>query len=487
MPGWAILAICCMAQFMVVLDVAIVNVALPQMRHDLGLSVTGQQWVVNAYTLTFAGLLMLGGRAGDLFGRRRVFILGLGLFTICSLIGGLAQTGAWLIAARAAQGVGGAILAPSTLSLLTVRFFEPAERRRALGAWSATAASGAAIGVLAGGVLTDLLNWRWVLFVNVPIGMVLLAGAWLALTESRLDGAHRSLDLPGALTMTAGLSILVYGIVSTDSHSWGSGQTMTTLAAGGILLLAFLFIESRAAHPVVPLSIFKMKTLSAANGIAVTVGAALFGMYFFLSLYLQQVNGYSPLKAGLAFLPAGLATMGGALTAARLVARIGPRRQLVIGLLLAAVGLAWMSSVAAHAGYFAHVFGPVLLVGVGLGLSFVPMTMAATTGVPTHEAGLASGLVNTSRQVGGAVGLAVMATVASSAARGHVATASAKLVALTNGYDRAFAMAAAALVVGAALALLLPGMARTTREASEAFDPKTAEDGDTGMIAVAET
>jgi EmrB/QacA subfamily drug resistance transporter len=483
MPGWSVLAICCMAQFMVVLDVAIVNVALPQMRQDLGLSVTGQQWVVNAYTLTFAGFLMLGGRAGDLFGRRRVFMAGLALFTFCSLIGGLAQNGPWLIAARAAQGVGGAILAPSTLSLLTVRFFEPAERRRALGAWSATAASGAAIGVLVGGVLTDLLNWRWVLFVNVPIGIVLLAGAWLALTESRVDGPRRSLDLPGALTMTAGLSILVYGIVSTDTHSWGSAQTLTTLAAGGILLLSFLFIESRAEHPVVPLSIFKMKTLSAANGIAVTVGAALFGMYFFLSLYLQQVNGYSPLKAGLAFLPAGLATMGGALAAPRLMARIGPRRQLVTGLLMAAAGLAWMSTVSAHAGYFAHVFGPVVLVGVGLGLSFVPMTMAATTGVPPHEAGLASGLVNTSRQVGGAVGLAAMATVASSAARGHAATASAALGALTNGYDRAFAIAAAALVVGAALALLLPGVVRTAREPQEAFNRDTAVDGDIQIVA----
>ncbi len=486
MPGWAVLAICCMAQFMVVLDVAIVNVALPQMRQDLGLSVTGQQWVVNAYTLTFAGFLMLGGRAGDLFGRRRVFMLGLGLFTFCSLMGGLAQTGTWLIAARAAQGVGGAILAPSTLSLLTIRFFEPAERRRALGAWSATAASGAAIGVLAGGVLTDLLDWRWVLFVNVPIGIVLLAGAWLALTESRLDGAHRSLDLPGALTMTAGLSILVYGIVSTDTHSWGSAQTLTTLAAGGILLLAFFFIESRTAHPVVPLSIFKMKALSAANGIAVTVGAALFGMYFFLSLYLQQVNGYSPLKAGLAFLPAGLATMGGALSAARLVARIGPRRQLVTGLLVAAAGLVWMSTVSAHAGYFAHVFGPVLLVGVGLGLSFVPMTMAATTGVPAHEAGLAAGLVNTSRQVGGAVGLAAMATVATSVARGHAATATANIAALTKGYDRAFAIAAAALVVGAALALFLPGVVRTARAPEEVYDDDTAEDGDIEMIAAAE-
>jgi EmrB/QacA subfamily drug resistance transporter len=483
MPSWAVLAICCMAQFMVVLDVAIVNVALPQMRQDLGLSVTGQQWVVNAYTLTFAGLLMLGGRAGDLFGRRRVFMLGLALFTFFSLMGGLAQTGPWLIAARAAQGVGGAILAPSTLSLLTVRFFEPAERRRALGAWSATAASGAAIGVLVGGILTDLLDWRWVLFVNVPIGIVLLAGAWLALTESRLDGAHRSMDLPGALTLTAGLSILVYGIVSTDTHPWGSAQTLTTLAAGGILLLAFVLIESRAAHPVVPLSIFKMKTLSAANGIAVTVGAALFGMYFFLSLYLQQVNGYSPLKAGLAFLPAGLATMGGALAAPRLMARIGPRRQLVTGLLMGAAGLAWMSTVSAHAGYFAHVFGPVVLVGVGLGLSFVPMTMAATTGVPPNEAGLASGLVNTSRQVGGAVGLAAMATVASSVARRHAATASATVHALTHGYDRAFAIAAAVLVVGAALALLLPGLVRTAPQPEEAYDLGVAEGGDIQIIA----
>jgi predicted MFS family arabinose efflux permease len=284
--------------------------------------------------------------------------------------------------------------------------------------------------------------------------------------------------------MTAGLSILVYGIVSTDSHSWGSPQTVTTLAVGGILLIAFLFIESRAAQPVVPLSIFKMKTLSAANGIAVTVGAALFGMYFFLSLYLQQINGYSPLKAGLAFLPAGLATMSGALTAARLVARIGPRRQLVIGLLLAAAGLAWISTVTAHAGYFAHVFGPVLLVGVGLGLSFVPMTMAATTGVPSHEAGLASGLVNTSRQVGGAVGLAVMGTVAAGAAR-HVST-SPNLAALTNGYDRAFAMAAAALVVGAALALLLPGRVRSVAEPEKAIDLNTTEDGDSEIITVAE-
>jgi EmrB/QacA subfamily drug resistance transporter len=455
-PPWAVLAICCIAQFMVVLDVSIVNVALPAMREGLGLSVTGQQWVVNAYTLTFAGLLMMGGRAADLFGRRRVFMVGLALFTLCSLLGGLAQSGAWLIAARAAQGVGAAILAPATLSLLTTKFVVPAERRQALGAWSATAASGAAIGVLLGGVLTDLLDWRWVLFVNVPIGILLLAGSWLALSESKAANANRNLDLPGAVTVTAGLSVLVYGIVSTDTRSWGSPTTVISLAVGTGLLAAFLVIEARfARHPLLPLSIFKSRSLSVGNAIALTVGAALFGMYFFLSLYLQQVNGYSPLRAGLAFLPSGLAVMAGALSASRLVARIGPRRQLMLGLPLAAAGLLWLSQASAGSGYLAHILGPAVLVGVGLGLSFVPMTMSATAGVPAHEAGLASGLLNTSRQVGGAIGLAAMATVAANVA--HSAARSVGFdAALTNGYDVAFGVSAVILLVGAALALLLP-------------------------------
>jgi EmrB/QacA subfamily drug resistance transporter len=439
-PTWALLAICCMAQFMVVLDVSIVNVALPAMRHDLGLSVTSEEWVVNAYTLTFAGLLMLGGRASDLFGRRRVFMTGLGIFTVCSLAGGLAQSGGWLIAARAAQGVGGAILAPATLSLLTTRFVVPAERRKALGAWSATAASGAAIGVLLGGVLTDLLDWRWVLFVNVPIGAVLLAGSWLALTEPELADEHRSLDLPGAVTVTGGLSLLVYGIVSTDTHSWGSPQTVIALAAGAALLAAFVVIEARfARHPLLPLGIFRSRSLAIGNAIALTVGAALFSMFFFLSLYLQQVNGYSPLRAGLAFLPCGLAVMAGALSASRVVARIGPRRQLLIGLPVAAVGLVWLSRASVGSGYLGHILGPGVLVGVGLGLSFVPMTISATS----------------SRQVGGAVGLAAMATIAAGVAHSH-GPATALGTALTNGYDRAFVVSAAVLVVGAVLALLLP-------------------------------
>ncbi len=456
-PGWAVLAVCCIAQFMVVLDVSIVNVALPQMRTDLHLSATGQQWVVNAYTLTFAGLLMLGGRAADLFGRRRVFLLGLALFTGFSLVGGLAQSGGWLIAARALQGAGGAVLAPATLSLLTTTFPDPNERRRALGAWSATAASGAAVGVLAGGVLTDLLDWRWVLFVNVPIGVALLVGAAWALTESRVGGALRHLDVPGAVAVTAGLSVLVYGIVSTATHPWGSVRTISTLALGVALLGAFLVIESRLAeHPLVPLGIFRRRSLTAANGVAVTVGASLFGVYFFLSLYLQQINGYTPLRAGLAFLPAGLATLAGALTASRLVARVGVRRQLILGLLLAAVGLVGMAQLTPGDAYWTSVFVPELLTGIGLGLSFVPMTLGATAGVPPQEAGLASGLLNTTRQIGGAVGLAAMATAAAAVAHGHIGAGRAVSAALTSGYDRAFYIAAVVLVVGAGVASWLP-------------------------------
>ena len=449
-PTWLVLAVCCAAQFMVVLDVSIVNVALPKMRSALDLTASGQQWVINAYTLTFAGFLLLGGRAADLFGRRRVFMTGLALFTVCSLLGGLARNGAELITARAMQGVGGAILAPATLSLITTTFADPVARRRALGAWSATAASGAAAGVLAGGILTDLLDWRWVLFVNVPIGVALLAAAAMSLTESRAD-TRPTLDIAGAVTVTGGLALLVYGIVSTDTHSWGSPTTVLTLLGGAALLAAFVVIETRVAHPLVPLRVFRRRSIAAANGIAVTIGAALFGLFFFLSLFLQQVNGYSPLRAGLAFLPAALSTMTAALAGTRLVARIGVRRQLLLGPLLAASGLFWLSQLSAGDGYFAHVFGALVLTGVGMGLSFVPMTIAATADVPVHEAGLASGLINTTRQVGGAVGLAVMATVATGAASAAA------------GYDRAFTICAVAMVTGAALALVLPGKPRPER------------------------
>jgi EmrB/QacA subfamily drug resistance transporter len=476
-PPWAVLAICCLAQFMVVLDVSIVNVALPQMRDALGLSVVGQQWVVNAYTLTFAGFLLLGGRAADLFGRKRIFLLGLGLFVASSLAGGVAQSGSWLILARASQGFGGAVLAPATLTLLTTHYVDPEPRRRALGAWSATAASGAAIGVLLGGVLTQVLDWRWVLFVNVPIGAALLVVAALALNESRSGTDRPSLDLSGALTVTAGLAVVVYGIVGTDTHPWGSARTVVSLVLGAALLAAFVVIEARVArHPLVPLGVFRRRGLSAANAMAVMIGAAMFGTFFFLSLYIQQVNHYDALRAGFAFLPMGLAVLSGALAGTRLLARLGLRRQLVAGPALAAGGLVWLTGLAPGAGYWPHLFGPMIMVGLGLGLSFVPMTMAATSGVPSHQAGLASGLINTTRQVGGAIGLALMATVAAAAAHGSVSPASAQ--ALTAGYDRAFALAAVALAVGAGLALLLPAQrpARLSEGLATRSVPLEAED-----------
>jgi EmrB/QacA subfamily drug resistance transporter len=348
------------------------------------------------------------------------------------------------------QGIGAAILAPATLSLLTTTFTEPAARRRALGAWSATAASGAAAGVLTGGILTDLLDWRWVLFVNVPIGVALIAGAVMSLSESRAQQSPR-LDLGGSVTVTGGLALLVYGIVSTDTRSWGSAATIGTLLGGAALLGLFVVIERRVAHPLVPLGVFRRRSVAAANGIAVTIGAALFGLFFFLSLYLQQVNGYSPLRAGFAFLPAALATLVGALMSARIVTRLGARRQLVLGPLMAVAGLAWLAQLSAGDSYVRDVFGPLLLAGLGLGLSFVPMTIAATTDVPMHQAGLASGLLNTTRQVGGAVGLAVMATIAGGAATP------------TTGYDRAFWISAAMLLIGAAIALALPAEPRRTQ------------------------
>lgn len=453
----AVLAVCCLAQLMVVLDVSVVMVALPQMRHALGLSQDGQQWVVNAYTLTFAGFLMLGGRAADIFGRKVVFLLGLALFTLFSLLGGLATDGAWLISARAAQGLGGAILAPATLSLLTTNFTDPDRRRRALGAWSATAASGAAIGVLLGGVLTQAIDWRWVLFINVPIGVALIAVTALRVPESKGAGAQ-SLDVAGALTVTSGLAVLVYGIVGTDTNAWSSAHTVVSLAVGAVLLGLFVLVEARVArHPLMPLGIFRRRNLSVANGIAVVLGAALFGMYFFLSLYLQEVNGYDPLKGGLAYLPAGLATLSGALIGTRLVARIGPRNQLVLGPGLAALGLLWLSGLAAGDAYWAHIFAPLVIVGFGFGLSFVPMTIAATTGLPPQQAGLAAGLINTTRQMGGALGLAVMATVAATVAgHGTGAQRAPSGASLTSGYDWAFAISAACLAAAAALAVLLP-------------------------------
>jgi EmrB/QacA subfamily drug resistance transporter len=458
-----VLAICCLAQFMVVLDVTIVNVALPSMQKDLGLSGSGLQWVLNAYTLTFGGLLMFGGRAADLFGRRRVFVGGLAVFTGASLLGGFAQNETMLIVARAVQGLGGAALAPATLTLLMTSYREGPERTRALGAWGATAASGGAFGVLAGGLLTDLVNWRWVLFVNVPIGIALITAAMAVLSESRgqLSRFH-DLDVPGTITVTGGVVALVYAIVRTDTYSWGSWQTLSALAGAAVLLAAFLTIEARSANPLVPLGIFRHRALAIADTIVGLLGAAMFGLFFFATLYLQQVHGFSPLKAGFALVPLPLAIIVGSQITTRNIGRFGARPLIFLGSLVAAVGLGWLAGISPDGSFWTHVFGPVILIGVGMGTNMVAITTAATNGVPPQLAGLASGLLNTGRMVGGAIGLAALSTLAMHRTEHLAAGGTPMPEALTSGYARGLVVCCAIMLAGALLALLLPKIGRPT-------------------------
>ncbi|SQD97215.1 Drug resistance transporter, EmrB/QacA subfamily [Parafrankia sp. Ea1.12] len=456
-PAWAVLAVCCFAQFMVVLDVSIVNVALPSMQTELDLSSSGLQWVVNAYTLAFAGLLLFGGRAADLFGRRRVFISGLVLFTAASLAGGLAENQVMLIVARAVQGLGGAVLAPATLSILMTSFPDPRERARALGMWGATAAGGGAMGALAGGVLTEIADWRWVLFVNVPIGLVLLVGARAALVESRGQARGvRDLDIPGTVTVTAGLTALVYGIVRTESSSWGSPVTVGWLVAAAVLLTAFLIIESRTENPLVPLGIFRRRALRYANTIGVVMGSIMFGLFFFLTLYLQQVKGQGPLEAGLALVPMPIMIIVGSQVSSRTVGRFGPRPLIIGASVIVASSVCWLSALSAHGSYWSEVFGPLTLLGFGMGINMVAVTTAATAGVPPQLAGLASGLLNTARQIGAAVGLAVLAIVADTHTDSELAAGADRADALTSGYSLGFLVCAALMFGAAALAVFMP-------------------------------
>jgi EmrB/QacA subfamily drug resistance transporter len=413
--SWTLL-LCCLAQFMVILDVSIVNVALPSIRKDLGFTATDLQWVVNAYTLTFAGFLLLGGRAADLLGRRRVFVAGLLLFAFASLLGGLSTSQEMLIGARALQGVGGAIVAPATLSILTTTFAEGAERNRALSFWGAMGGAGGATGALLGGVLTDLLGWQWILFVNVPIGVAAALAAQRFIAEGRLETeGRRYFDVAGATTVTAGLVALCYGIVRTDVTGWGSPETLGAMGLGIALLGVFLLIEGRlAARPLMPLKIFRSRTLTGANVVVFFLGASVFAMWYFVSLYLQQVLGYTPIEAGLAFLPMTFSIIVGSTLAGRLVARVGPGRMLTLGMGMTSAGMLLYARLPTDGSYVADVLAPSLLVSLGIGLSFVPVTIAAVAGVAPQQAGLASGLINTSRQVGGSLGLAVLATVATS-------------------------------------------------------------------------
>ncbi len=448
-----ILFLGCMAQFMVILDVSVVNVALPAIRGALKFSEQDLQWVVNAYTVTFAGFLLLGGRAADLLGRRRVFVSGLLLFAFASLAGGLAQSQVTLIAARAVQGLGGAVIAPASLSILTTTFEEGPARNRAVGIWGAMGGAGGAAGVLLGGILTDLLGWRWILFINVPIGLLAAFFAERYITESRNPGATRDFDLAGAIAATLGLSVLVLGIVRTDVVGWGSAEALGLIAAGLGLLALFVVIEGRFAKaPLMPLRIYRSRTLTAANLVILMVGAAVFAMWFFLSLYLQQVLGYSPIRAGLAFLPMTLCIIVFSTFAGRGVRRFGAKTLLIVGMLAQTAGLLLFTGIEPRGTYLGDVLVPSLLVASGLGLAFVPVTISAVAGVASQEAGLASGLVNTSRLFGGALGLAVLAALATSRTNSDLSHGIGLHAALTNGFQLAFVIAGAFAAVGAVIA-----------------------------------
>ena len=403
------------AQLMVVLDATIVNVALPDIEKALGFSGTGLEWVVNAYALTFGGLLLLGGRAGDILGRRRVFIAGIILFSVASLLGGFATTQAWLLAARAVQGVGGAIVAPTALSLVTTNFPEGPPRNRAMGVYAAMSIGGAAVGLIAGGLLTTYLSWRWVFFVNVPIGVVVALLAPRALAESeRRPGRF---DLPGAITSTLGLAALVYGLTSAAtspngvSH-WGDTKVIVSLTAAVVLLVSFVFIESRSPHALMPLRIFRNRDRSAANLIMLCIGTAMFGMFFFLTIFVQTVWGYSALKTGIGYLPMVATIMLMAGVSAQLVPRIGARPLLIAGSVIGSGGMFWLSRINEHSTYAGGLLGPMIVTAAGLGMLFMPVTLIALNRVPDRDAGLASSLPNVGQQVGGSIGLALLGTVA---------------------------------------------------------------------------
>jgi EmrB/QacA subfamily drug resistance transporter len=468
-PGVALLVIAT-AQLMVILDATIVNVALPHIQTALRFSDSGLEWVVNGYALTLGGLLLLGGRAGDLLGRRRMFIIGLLLFSAASLAGGLATSQAELLAARAVQGAGGAIVTPTALALVFTTFPAGRARHRALGIYSAMSVAGGAVGLLAGGLLVTYVSWRWVLFVNVPIG---LAGALAARAVLPAGGRRPGrFDLPGIITGTGGVAALVYGLSNAatgqdgTSH-WGDAKVVATLAAGVAALAAFVLIEARTRHPLLPLRLLRDRNRAGANLMSLGVGTTLFGVFFFLTLFVQDVWGYSPLRAGLAFLPLTVAVLVTSIASTRLVSRTGHRPLLLAGTVISGAGLYWMSRLTEHGTYLGGLLGPILVTGAGLGLLFVPMSLVALSDVAEADSGVASSLLNATRQVGGSIGLAVLGTVAWTVVAHHAVrarTTAAYSHALAVGFDRAFLVAAGIMVLMlvAAVTLIRDRQARLT-------------------------
>jgi EmrB/QacA subfamily drug resistance transporter len=435
---WKALAVLGIAYLMVVLDVSIVNVALPSIQTDLNFSPENLQWVVSGYALTFGGFLLLGGRAGDLLGRRIVFVVGLALFAATSLLAGLSNSDTMLIATRIAQGAAGAILAPSVFSIVSVTFQEGAERNKALGILGGIAGSGAAIGVLLGGVLTDYISWEWIFFVNVPIALAALALVPRYVAESRADGLARHFDAWGAVTVTGSLMLLVYALTQSTTNGWGSPATIGTLVGSGVLMGIFLWIEQRSHSPLVPLGIFRRRTLSGANLIGFGLGTMVFGMFFLLSLYMQQVLGFTAMETGFAYLAVALTAVVASGIAQATVTKIGVKPALTLGMTLLGAGLIYFTQVSVDGSYVRDLLPGFLLIGVGLGYSFVPVSIAALGGVQGEEAGLASGLINTSQQIGGALGLAILATVANTRTEGLLESGTPPPEALTSGFQIAF-------------------------------------------------
>ena len=454
---WSALALIVTAQFMVILDVAIVNVALPSIKLDLNFSQANLQWVISAYAIMFGGVLLLGGRLADLLGRRRLFVAGLALFAASSLLCGLAWSEGSLIAFRAVQGLGGALLAPAALSLLMMTFAEGRDRNLALGIYGAASGSGAAAGVLLGGVLTSYLSWSWIFFINVPVGIAAIVLTPLLLRESRADLEHRHFDVAGAGTVTAGLMVLVYALTRATTDGWSSVTTVALLSTSAALLLAFILIELRSRSPLLPLRIFRLRTLAAANTTMAIVGAVAFSEFFVLTLYLQDVLHYSAVESGVAFAGFALAVVVTSNLAQAVVGRFGVRATLAKGLLMSAVSVAYLTRLPVHGSYFWDLFPAFVLGGAGMGFSFVPVTIAGLSGVERADAGVASGLINTSRQIGGAIGIAAVSTIAATStgnyAGTHAGVTASSGVALDHGFQTALYVLTGLLVAGAVIAI----------------------------------
>jgi EmrB/QacA subfamily drug resistance transporter len=451
---WLALALLATVQFMVVLDIAIVNVALPSIKVDLGFSQENLQWVISAYALIFGGFLLLGGRAADLLGRRRLFVAGLILFSAASLASGLAWSDEALIGARAIQGLGAAIITPAALSILTTTFSEGRERNTALGVWGAVGAFGAVAGVLLGGVLTDALSWEWIFYINVPVGLAALALTPLLLTESR-DARVKTFDAAGAVLVTGGLVTLVYAITQANSYGWGSFETIGLFVGAGALLAAFVAWESRVKEPLMPFSIFRVRTVSAANIAGLILGTVTFSMFLMLTLYMQQVLGYSPMKTGVAYLAVAATAIVWSTLAAQFVNRVGVKPTIAAGMTFLTVGLLYFTQVSVGGSYVGDLLPGFLLIAAGLGFSFVPISIAALAGVQASEAGLASGLFNTSQQIGGALGIAALSTIATTTTSDEVASGTPLPNALTQGFEAAFIWGGLVAAIGILVALVL--------------------------------